>query len=169
MTINVSLSLVNAKEKLGSPTTSFKTMVDVPLGLDRNLVGTGGGLAIVRHWANLTRPYTFGLRGEYHYAPLSNNHLGDLGSLSVLSSEFSSKYWLNVGKHINLNFRGGGGLFYAMENGDISSNVQGLAFGGSIGLGLKTSPTRTIVFDMGYKRFNHLYHLLNIGICLEFR
>ena len=148
---------------------SIKPEIDVPLPPDPFLFKPGGGVAVSgKYILPFFRPLSAGVAVNFHLGRMRHTDLGNLGSLSVLSAEITTELRLTFRQLLDAYFSVGAGYFYVFLNGESSSSVSNLVLNGRIGAGLRVTPTMTVGIQGEYRRYLSLYHLMGIGLGLDF-
>lgn len=151
-----------------SPVISVTSSLDLPLPPDHNLFQPAGGLQISAQKPFTVSPlFSLGVAAGYNLGRMQHITLGNLGSLSVLSTEAIADLQWHLWKSMNANVSGGAGYYYAIENGESSSWVTNLVWSGSFGFGVTLNPATVLRVHCEYRNFRKLYHLLGIGLGIE--
>ncbi len=149
---------------------SIRPQFDIPLTPDQNLFLTSGGVMVSRRKSvHFLRPLSIGIAGGYHLGRMQHASLGNLGSHSLISAEAVTDLHWTIRQLIVISISGGAGCFYTGENGERSSWATDLMWSGQLGIGLITSSALTIGIQGEYRNFRRLYHLIGIGLTMDFR
>jgi len=82
---------------------SLIPQIDIPISPDHNLFQTSGGVMVTgRKPARFLRPLSIGFAGAYHLGRMQHVTLGNLGSLSIFSTEIISTLHWTIRQKIGL-------------------------------------------------------------------